>query len=74
MRVVIVRMLIRVIRWLMIHLTVKPIMERYVERPLYELFMAGSVGDIIEEDVEIGEGEVSVEAEEDAEEDGDNIV
>ena len=74
MRVVIVRMLIRVIRWILIHLIVRPILERYVERPLYELLVAGSVGDFTEEDVELGDGEVIVDAEEDAEEGGDNVV
>ena len=74
MRVVLIRMLIRIVRWVVIHLILRPVIERYIEVPLYELLVAGSEGDSPGEDVELGDGEASVEAWGDPEGVGDNLV
>ena len=74
MRVVLIKMLIRIIRWVVIHLILRPVIERYIEVPLYELLVAGSEGDSLGEDVELGDGEASVEAGGDPEGEGDNLV
>ena len=74
MRVVLIKMLIRFVRWILIHLILRPVMERYIELPLYELLVAMSGGDSPGEDVELGDGEASVEAGGDPEGDGDNLV
>ena len=74
MRVVLVRMLIRIVRWLVIHLILRPVIERYIEIPLYELLVAGSEDDNLGEDVELGDSEAIVEVEGDPAEDGGNLV
>ena len=74
----IVRVLIGAIRWLIIHCIIKPLVERYVVRPLYGVLVDDGLGDVIEEDAKLGgghvSGEVGGETEEDTEEDGENIV
>ena len=83
MWVYIVKLLIGFVRWFIISCIVKPLVERTIVRPLYEIMLGGAaVGGVFEDtmevDAELGEapvGGVTEDAvEEDAEEDGDNIV
>ena len=83
MWVYIVKLLIRFVRWFIISCIIKPLVERTIVRPLYEIMLGGAgVGgvseDMMEVDAELGEvpvGGVTEDAvEEDAEEDGNNIV
>ena len=74
MWVYIVGLLIRVIRWLIINCIIKPLVERFVVRPLYGMLVEDGMGDVLEEDAELGGEHVSGEVEEDTEEGEDNIV
>ena len=70
MWVYIVELLIRVIGWLIINCLIKPLVERFVVRPLYGMLVDG-VGSVSEDDAELGESD---ETEEDIKKDEDNIV
>ena len=78
----IVELLIRIVRWFIISCVIKPLVERVIVRPLYEMLVEAGVGgvseDMMEVDAELGEvpvgGEVGDEVEEDGEEDDNNIV
>ena len=83
MWVYIVKFLIGFVRLFIISCIIKPLVERIIVRPLYEIMLGGAgVGgvseDMMEVDAELGEvpvGGVTEDAvEEDAEEDGNNIV
>ena len=74
MWVYIVGLLIRVIRWLIINCIIKPLVERYVVRPLYGMLVEDGMGDVLEEDAELGGEPVSGEVMEDMDEDEDDIV
>ena len=77
MWVYIVELLIRIVRWFIISCVIKPLVERVIVRPLYEVLVEAGVGgvseDMMEVDAELGEvpvGGVTEDAvEEDAEED-----
>ena len=58
MRVVLIKMVIKFIRWILIHLILRPVVERYIELPLYELLVSMSEGP--GGDAELGDGGASV--------------
>ena len=74
MRVVLIKMAIKFIRWILIHLVLRPVLERYIELPLYELLVTMSEGDSPGGDAELGDGGTSVDAVGDPEGAGDNLV
>ena len=82
MWVYIVELLIRIVRWFILNVVMKPLVERVIVRPLYELLIEVGVGsgseDMMEFDAELGEvpvgGEVGDEVKEDGKEDDNNIV
>ena len=74
MWVYIVGLLIRVIRWLLINCLIKPLMERFVVRPLYGMLVEDGMGDVLEEDAELGGEPVSGGVLEDTSEGEDDIV
>ena len=77
MWVYIVELLIRVVRWFILNVVMKPLVERVIVRPLYELLLEAGVGTVSEGmgelDAKLGGvpvgGEVGDEVDEDGEED-----
>ena len=79
MWVYIVELLIRIVRWFIISCVIKPLVERTIVRPLYEIRLGGAgVGgvseDMMEVDAELGEVPVGGEVSDEVEEDDNNIV
>ena len=54
MRVVLIKMAIKVVRWILLNLLLRPILKRFIELPLYGLLMRISGGDGPGEDPEQG--------------------
>ena len=74
MRVVLIKMAIKFVRWILIHLVLRPVLERYIELPLYDLLMRISDGGSPEEDPELGDDGDGVNAVGDTEGVWDNPV
>ena len=74
MRVVLIKMVIKVVRWILINLLLRPVLERYIELPLYDLLMRISGGDSPGEDPELGDDCDGVNAVGDTEGAGDSSV
>ena len=74
MRVVLIKMVIKFVRWILIHLILRPVLERYIELPLYDLLMRISDGGSPGGDAELGDGGDGVDAVGDIERAGDNLV
>ena len=74
MRVVLIKMVIKFVRWILIHIILRPVMERYIELPLYDLLVRISGGDSPGGDAELGDGGAGVDAVGDTEGAGDNLV
>ena len=74
MRVVLIKMAIKVVRWILLNLLLRPMLERFIELPLYGLLMRISGGDSPGEDPELGDDRDSVSAVGDTEGAGDSPV
>ena len=74
MRVVLIKMAIKVVRWILLNLLLRPMLRRFIELPLYGLLMRISGGDGPGEDPELGDDGDGVNAVGDAEGAGDNPV
>ena len=74
MRVVLIKMAIKVVRWILINLLLRPVLERYIELPLYDLLMRISDSGSPGEDPELGDDGDGVNAVGDIEGAGDNPV
>ena len=74
MRVVLIKMAIKVVRWILLNLLLRPILKRFIELPLYGLLMRISGGDGPGEDPELGDDRDGVNAMGDTEGAGDSPV
>ena len=74
MRVVLIKMAIKVVRWILLNLLLRPILKRFIELPLYGLLMRISGGDSPGEDLEQGGANDGVHTVDDTEGTGDSPV
>ena len=74
MRGFLIKIVIKVVRWIVLNLLLRPVLKKYVEIPLYGFLMRITGGDIPGEDLERGGANGGVRAVDDAEGTGDSPV
>ena len=74
MRGFIIRMIVRVLRWVVLNLLLSPLVKKYLEIPLYGFLMKITGGVVPEEDLERGGGAGGVSAVDDSAGAGDSPV
>ena len=74
MRGLIIKMAIKVVRWIFLNLLLRPVLKRFIEVPLYGFLMRISGGDSPGEDLEQGDAHDGVNTVGDTEGAGDSPV